>query len=250
MKKNKTHRPRGSISDYLGLSTEQLSKLSQSELRGLVRKLNDAANKRLKRLGESGFGELSTGYRSRMWSEGRGKFKLTGKETMSRLKAAYLSVSNFLKPESRTTMKTIAEMEVDSMTSIQSAVLGTDLRDPDLYDRRYKHKKVLKKKTRKKLREFWSKYDQWLELQKSKSGKPMVTTNLDNVSTFEEEVYSQGLTSISSMEALIKAKYEQEQKEQGNESDTISASQLNNPSETASKPNKHKGKGDLYRNVK
>ena len=249
MKKNKTYRPRGSINDYLGLSTEQLSKLSQSELRGLVRKLNDAANKRLKRLGESGFGELSTGYRSRMGIEGRGKFKLTGKETMSRLKSAYLSVSNFLKPESKTTIKTITKM-VDSMTSIQSAVLDSDLGEADLYDRRYKHKKVFKKKSRKRLREFWSKYDQWKELMQSKSGKPMITTDLDMVLDFEEEVFSQGLTNIPQMEALIKAKYEQEQKEQGNESDTIPSSLLNNPAETASKPHKQQGKRNLYRNIK
>ena len=250
MKKSKNYRPRGSINDYLGLSTEQLSKLSQSELRGLVRKLNDAANKRLKRLGETGFGELSTGYRSRMWSEGRGRFKLTGKETMSRLKAAYLSVSNFLKPESRTTIKAVTKMVADSMTSIQSAVLGGDLREPDLYDRRYKKKKVLKKKTRKKLRDFWSKYDQWKELMQSKSGKPMITTDLDMVLDFEEEIFSKGLTDIPQMEALIKAKYEQEQREQGNESDTISASMLNNPAEKTIKQSKHKGKGNLYRNVK
>ena len=249
MKKSKNYRPRGSISDYLGLSTEQLSNLSQSELRGLVRKLNDAANKRLKRLGETGFGELSTGYRSRMGKEGRGRFKLTGKETMGRLKAAYLSVSNFLKPESRTTIKTITKM-VDSMTSIQSAVLDSDFGEPDLYDRRYKKKKVLKKKFRKKLRDFWSKYDQWKELNQSKSGKPMTTTDPEMVLDFEEEIYSKGLASIPQMEALIKAKYEQEQMELENESDAISASMLNNPAETASKPNKHKGKRNLYRNVK
>ena len=68
-------RPKGSVNDLLGLSSKEISKLSEKELRGIVSKLTDTANKRLKRIQESGLSSLSPIVRAREKAK-KGKFTL------------------------------------------------------------------------------------------------------------------------------------------------------------------------------
>ena len=134
-------RPKGSYKDYLDLNAQEISALSEDQLRGIVNKLNDAANKRMKRLEQSGYAELSPAYRGRMQSK-KGYFRITGNETPSQLKAEYLSARSFLRPESTSSRKGI-ETYNKRFESTYEKILGKPFNDASNFDKRYKTKKVL-----------------------------------------------------------------------------------------------------------
>lgn len=201
------YRVKGSYKDHLNLSASQISEMSESTLRGIVTKLNDAANKRIKRLEASGYAELSPSYRGRE-KAGHKLFKTTGKEKPSELRTAYLNAQHFLRPEGTSTRKGIEQYNA-RFDDLYKEVLGKDFNDASNFDRRYKRKKILKKSVKNKLRAFWEKYDEWREIATTKyPDLKAVDTNINNVETFEEELYNEGKVTYSQMEAAAKAEYE------------------------------------------
>ena len=239
------YRPKGSYKDFLNLDASEISALSESTLRGIVNKLNDAANKRIKRLRESGYAELSPSVRG-LAKSGKGTFKLTGKETMSQLKGAYVSAKYFLRPEGTSTRKGI-EAHNKQFEDAYEKVLGRKFNDARNFDQRYKNKKVLKKSVKKKLRDFWTKYDKWREVEKEKyPDSAKGATNLENVQEFEEELYSTGQTDIASMEKAATDKYlkaERAARGDANDEGDISINTADGRRAKSSKPSKHKKPG-------
>lgn len=82
---------------YLGMSSKQISKMSDKELRQAVTILNSAANKRIKRVYQAG---LSSGRIDKQLE--KGKFSVAGMEGRAALENAFLDVGGFLKSKTTT----------------------------------------------------------------------------------------------------------------------------------------------------
>lgn len=244
-------RPKGSYKDYLDLSASQISAMSESELRGIVNKLNDAANKRVRRLEESGYSELSPSYKGRQ-KAGRTFFRLTGRESKKDLKTAYLESSNFLRPGGTSTKKGV-EAHNEKFSELYREVLGRDFNDPRNFDRRYKKKKILRKSVKERIRAFWEKYDQWREVQKDKNpDSARGDTNINNVESFEEELFDSGKVTYKDMEEAAEKKYLEDEAtrralEEDSENEQASAAvqpaRADRQGSSKAKQAKHKGKG-------
>lgn len=85
-----------SVKNYLNMSSKQISKLSDKELRQAITVMDSAANKRIKRVYSAG---LSSGKIDRQLENG--KFSVKGIETRAGLENAFINVKQFL--ESKTT---------------------------------------------------------------------------------------------------------------------------------------------------
>lgn len=238
-------RPRGSYKELLNLSASDISSLSTSQLRGIVSKLNDVANKRLRRLEETGLELFSPSYRARKTQSGLNTFSVTGKESPSQLRAKYASVQNFLREKGFSTKAQIWEHVEKNESAVISKILGKPLSDPSNFDKRYKKKKVLKKSVRKQIADFWDKYHEWREINESKNPDSVgIGTDEEDVSYFEEEIYTPGKTDLSQMEEEARKKYEEEETEQeDDESGDVQASAPNGRRKATSSKPKRTGKG-------
>lgn len=239
------YRPRGKISDYTSLTAEDVSKLSDDALRGIVQKLNDAANKRINRVEKSGFRFASPAYRER---KGK-KFDLPTLEKATPenpltpeklaqyrndLKTSYMSVRNFL--NDRTS---------DLKGTRKYAELYKDLLDPSDYDKRYKKKKVLRKSGKKKIRDFWENYEQWKEIDKNQNpDKYKGDTNINYVEDFEDELYNKGLTSNEDMTKKAREDYATRERQGNGQSNPVQPATANGRGTQAPKQAKHKIKGN------
>lgn len=85
-----------SVKNYLNMSSKQISKLSDKELRQAITVMDSAANKRIKRVYSAG---LSSGKIDRQLENG--KFSVKGIDTRAGLENAFINVKQFL--ESQTT---------------------------------------------------------------------------------------------------------------------------------------------------
>lgn len=238
-------RPKGSYKEFLNLSASDISSLSTSQLRGIVSKLNDVANKRLRRLEDTGLELFSPSYRARKKQSGLATFSITGSESPSELRAKYASVQNFLREKGFSTKAQIWEHVQTDENAVITKILGKPLSDPSNFDKRYKKKKVLKSSVKKKISDFWDKYHEWREIYEDKNpDEKAAGTNDESVSYFEEELYSEGETNISDFERRAREEYEKREKEKAeNESGDIQASSPNGRRKgTSSKP-KRAGKG-------
>ena len=239
------YRPSGSYKDLLNMDASQISNLSDNALRGVVSKLQDAANKRMQHLEQKGLEELSPAYRGRMES-GKGKFSLPRNMDRRDLTNALMEARQFLRPESTSSI-TRTKDYVKTQGELYNKVLGKPIEDPSNYDQRYKNKKVLRKPVKKKISDFWSKYHEWKEIRQRKNPqKPKGGTNEDDVSEFIEEIYEKNLD-LKGMEQKATQEYEKEEAQrvedygEGNEQ-----LPLTNPKRTrvdAPKPRKHSKSG-------
>jgi len=238
------YRPKGSYKKLLKLTSKDISELSESQLRGIVNKLNDTANKRIKRIKESGYEELSSAYRT---ISGK-RFKGSESASFDDLKVSYMNVKNFLTAKTSSlggTKRYINKFEIP-----YENILGKPLDDPSNYDKRFKSKKVLKKSVKNKIRDFWESYDQWREIEiKNNPNSQVGDTNLENVQKFEEEIYSKGETNLSDMERKAKEDYLKDEanmrnKNEGNNG--LSPSTTQRRGKANIKQNKYKGKGIKY----
>ena len=234
------YRPKGSYKDLLKLSSEEISQLSEGQMRGIVEKLADVANKRIARLKESGYSELSPSLRMREML-GKPKFKIKRKMKLSELKTAYISARHFLSPTGTSTKAQIQEYNV-RFDEIYKSVLGRGLNDSENFDKRYK-KKILKSSVKRKLRDFWNKYDELIEIFKIKNRDyAKGDTNIDSVTMFEEELFNKGKTTIAEFEKYSQMIYE-EREGRINEERSVSTPVTKPRAKTTSKQTKHKGKG-------
>lgn len=211
----KSNKAKGSVTDYLKKPAWEITKLSDNQLRGIVNKLSDVANKRLRNMAKTGFGAISPAYRQRMGKNGPGFFQSSSKATRGDLITNYAALRGFLKSKTATISGAIVYNR--QFEPLYKKLLGGPF-DEKAYDRRYKKKKVLKKSVARRLRNFWEKYDQWREL-KAKNDPESVKgdTNLNNVEEFEEEVYSQGKANVSNMDKMTKDQYKQREKKYNEE---------------------------------
>lgn len=236
-------RPKGSFKEFLNLSASDISSLSTSQLRGIISKLNDAANKRLKRLEESGLELFSPSYRARKTESRLSTFSITGKETPSQLRAKYASVQNFLREKGFSTKAQIWEHVEKNESPVINKILGKPLSDPSNFDKRFKKKKVLKKSVRKKIADFWDKYHEWREIKNMKDPDSVgIGTDEEDVSYFEEELYSVGETDYSQMEDKAVKAYEEREAE-NDESGDIQTSAPKQRGKKSSSGAKRTGKG-------
>lgn len=213
-------RPSGSYKDYLYLSSQDISKLTKDALKGIVNKLNDAANKRLRRLEGTGLEMFSPSYRARKEENGLVTFTIEGDESLSRLQRKYTQVKNFLREEGYSTKKQIMEHIIKDNAALMEKVLGKPLSDPSNWDRRYKKKKVLRKPIQDKLSDFWQKYREWKEVQANKYPDSYKgDTNISDVENFEDEIYDSGKVTLSDMEQEATKKYETQQRKAKDETD-------------------------------
>lgn len=253
-------RPKGSYKDLLNLSSNDFKNLTEGEIKAIVNKLNDAANKRLKRVYSSGYDALSSAYRTR---EGK-KFtslkmpslegldesqtKQVLDEYRSDLRTSYLDVKSFL--EMKTSSLYGTKKYVKGFDTSYESILGKPLDDPSNYDKRFKEK-VLKKSVKNKIRDFWDKYEQWKEIEKNKNPDSAVgDTNINDVEEFEEELYDNGKVTISDMEKkaeedYLKAEREQQEEDLNEYEDTnpIQPPKPKRRGKARTKRNKYKGKG-------
>ena len=234
------YRPKGSYKDLLNLDSSQISALSESELRGIVEKLNDVANKRIERLQKAGLEEMSPALRIRTQS-GKGKFINPRTASMSELKTLYMKARAFLSPTGTSTAKGVLEYN-KRFEGIYKNVLGRDFNDAENFDKRYKRKKVLKASVKKRIRDFWEKYDEFVEIAKNKAPDYFKgDTDLENVQRFEEEVYNKGKVTYQEMEDYAKGEYEKGESQ--NEEGAISSPITKRGRARSSKPTKHKKPG-------
>lgn len=114
-----------SISDIYSMSLRDFSQLNRSELRQAVSRLSSAANKRLKRLSESGVESLS----ARTVEQSGGKFSTRGKG-LDELRAEFMRVKDFLK-SSTSTVKGARQAERDAIQAVKD-IYGEDLAGRDI----------------------------------------------------------------------------------------------------------------------
>ena len=201
-------RPKGSYKHYSQLTASEVENLSASELRGIVEKLNDAANKRIRRLRQSGLEDFSASYRGRFSERGKGFFKLSRRAmTPASLKKAYYSVRKFLEAEG-TTLPGVRK-EFATQSEILEKAMGEDI-----FDKRFKGKVLKKgKATKDKVSRFWREYDKWREIRAGKvTNEERGTTNINDVDEFAEDFYSQGKTDLSDYEERAMEIYEENER--------------------------------------
>lgn len=203
-------RPGKSLKGLLNMTAEELRGKSDRELKAIVSKLNDAANKRLNRLKSSGLADISPAARAR--AKGKGKFTLDRKMKRSEITTAYLEAKKFLSPESTSTKRaTLAYNR--KFDKAYGGIYEKAKMDPNNLDKRYKTRQVLKKSTmKKKVREFWKGYEEFREIDKQHNpDKYKGDTNIQNVEEYEEELYGEGLTSEEDYEEYAEEGYEEEE---------------------------------------
>lgn len=231
-------RPKGSYKDYLNLTSDDLAALTTEQLKGIVSKLNDVANKKMKRLAGSPFSEISPAYNANrgkpFTSPEKGK-NLSRKD----IKADYLRARAFINAETSTAegSKKFAEG------------FGDKLKDR-IYDKRFK-KPTLKKSARSYLKRFWDKYNEWKDIEsKANPDKYKGGTNPSNVEYFEEEVFDKGIRSKKKMTELAQKGYITKEEERtrvekdNTKYDELPIGRVDAPRARSPKPNKHKAKRD------
>jgi hypothetical protein len=204
----------------MDLTADDISGLTEGALRGIVGKLNDAANKRLRRLENTGLEMFSPSYRARKKESGLSTFTIEPGDTVGTLKRKYLQARQFLRQEGYSTKAEIIKHIAEDNAPIIKKVLGKTLDDPSNWDKRYKKKQVLKKSVKKKLTDFWTKYHQWREIEeRNNPSKEAGGTNTDDVEEFAEDLYQKGKTDIQDYERKAQEDYEQAQREQMTDED-------------------------------
>lgn len=231
-------RPKGSYKDFLNLTSDDLAALSTDQLKGIVSKLNDVANKKMQRLSKSPFSEISPAYNAN-----RGKpFKsLRGSDlTRGEVKAEYLRARSFINADTSTAEGSRKFAEG----------FGDKLKDK-IYDKRFKVP-TLKKSARAYLKRFWEKYNQWKEIEsKANPDKYKGGTNPSNVEYFEEEVFDKGIKSKKKMTELAQNGYVTKEaervklEEDNNNYDELPIGRVDAPRARSPKSNKHKTKGTI-----
>lgn len=197
------NKPKGSYKDYLNLSSEDIKNLSEGELRGIVNKLNDAANKRARRLKQAGFESSSPALRER---EGK-LFNISRKADKADLKSAYTDARNFLSGKTGSIAGTKSYLK--QFDPLKEKVIARAMENPENLDKRYKTPRLKKSAEKKAMTDFWDEYDKYREIEKDKNPDKGddYTTNLEDVSEFEEELYSQGDTDLSDYERKANQDY-------------------------------------------
>ena len=240
-------RPKGSYKELLNIPSTDFRKLTEDQLRAIVTKLNDTANKRINRLKQSGREFESSAYRAREGAKFTAPHDLSGKD----LKTAYLDVKSFL--EGKTSSLTGTKEYVKQFENVYDEIKSRLSEDEQNFDKRFKRSKVLKKSVVKKsIRDFWKKYEQWKEIEKDKNpdaGKG--STNINDVETFDEELYQTGKVSIQDMEQKAKEDYlrherelqEEDLNDYEDDGNAISTSAPDRRGARSPKPIEYKGKG-------
>lgn len=104
------------VKKYLNMSSKQISKMSDTELRQAVTILNSAANKRIKRVYQAG---LSSGKIDKQLENG--KFSVASVEGRAALENAFLDVGGFLKSKT-TTVKGIKSAQQKTFKNLAKVV--------------------------------------------------------------------------------------------------------------------------------
>ena len=104
------------VKKYLNMSSKQISKMSDKELRQAVTILNSAANKRIKRVYKAG---LSSGKIDQKLENG--KFSVAGVKGRAALENALLDVSGFMKSKT-TTVKGIRSAQQKTFKNLAKVV--------------------------------------------------------------------------------------------------------------------------------
>ena len=104
------------VKKYLNMSSKQISKMSDKELRQAVTILNSAANKRIKRVYQAG---LSSGKIDKQLESG--KFSVAGVEGRAALENALIDVSGFMKSKT-TTVKGIRSAQQKTFKNLAKVV--------------------------------------------------------------------------------------------------------------------------------
>lgn len=197
-------RPKGSYKEFLNLTSDDLAALSTDQLKGIVSKLNDVANKKMQRLEASGLGAMSPAFRA---NENKPFKSIRGKDLdRADVKAEYLRARQFINAKTSTIQGTIDHNK--AFDSQFKKIIGRGIDDPENFDKRYKKKKVLKKPVKKKLSDFWDKYHQWKEIQeKEHPDKAKGGTNEEDVTYFADELYEKRKVRISDFEKKAKEDY-------------------------------------------
>lgn len=240
-------RPKGDYKDYLNLNAADIAKLSDAELRGIVAKLNDTANKRLSRLDKSGFGFASPSYRYRAENFDNINFSIPDKPTKgstkekiegyrSELKNAYAEARNFLNNKTSNISGTLTYSK--QFDDVYTDVIGAPLNDPNHLDKRFKEP-TLKESVKNKIKDFWDKYHQWREILEEKNpDAAKVGTNISSVDYFIDEVYQKKQTSIDRMKRKAEKIYKEHQQQYG-EDNTLSTPPTDGDGETYPKRAKY-----------
>ena len=104
------------VKKYLNMSSKQISKMSDKELRQAVTILNSAANKRIKRVYQA---SLSSGKIDKQLENG--KFSVAGVEGRAALENAFLDVGGFLKSKT-TTVKGIKSAQQKTFKNLAKVI--------------------------------------------------------------------------------------------------------------------------------
>lgn len=104
------------VKKYLNMSSKQISKMSDKELRQAVTILNSAANKKIKRVYQAG---LSSGKIDKQLENG--KFSVAGVKGRAALENAFLDVGGFLKSKT-TTVKGIKSAQQKTFKNLAKVV--------------------------------------------------------------------------------------------------------------------------------
>ena len=237
------NKPKGSYKDYLELSSEDIKNLSDGELRGIVNKLNDAANKRARRLKQAGFESSSPALRER---EGKG-FNISRKADKADLKSAYADARNFLSGKTGSLAGTRGYLK--QFDPLKEKVIARAMENPENLDKRYKTPRLKKSAEKKAMTDFWDEYDKYREIEKNKNPNKGddYTTNLEDVSEFYEELYEEGETDLEDYEEKAEEDYledEGDYYDEGEEEDgSVQPPQPKRGGKGGSKQVQHKASG-------
>ena len=237
-------RPKGSYKDFLNLTSDDIAALSTDQLKGIVSKLNDVANKKMQRLEASGLGAMSPAFRA---NENKPFKSLRGKDLeRADVKAEYLRARQFINAKTSTIQGTIEHNK--AFDSQFEKIIGRGIDDPENFDKRYKKEKVLKKPVKKRLSDFWDKYHEWKEIQqKEHPDKAKGGTNEEDVTYFADELYNKGKRKISDFEKKAKEDYvesEEQIEKDNNNYDELPIGRVDAPRPKNSKQGKHEAKGE------
>lgn len=196
--------------DYLKLTSTDIAKMTEGELRAIISDLNDVANKRVKRLSESGLAIASPEIQI-LRESGKKKFSI-GRNVKDKraLKEAYSQVRNFL--QAKTSTLTGTRKFTKGLKGAIDDVINKAMEDQNNLDKRYKNPTLRKKVRDKVLTNFWKEYNKWAEISRNKNPSSWQTGSpIERVGEFYEEYYEKGLRTETDYEEGETEKYEQEQ---------------------------------------
>lgn len=197
--------------DYLKLTSQDIGKMTEGELRAIISDLNDVANKRVKRLKEGGVDISSPAFQA-LEKSGSTKFKIKrGEKDRRTLIEAYSKVRSFL--NLKTSSVNLTKKYVKGMKEALDEILEKAKKDINNLDPSFEIPTLKQDVKDELITNFWKKYNEWAEI--ARKNNPMgwqTGSPIERVGEFYEDYYEKGKVSLEDFEKGTIKQYEEETK--------------------------------------